>query len=127
PTSVRNCEEDHLLLLELLVLVEEGQPGRWEGHLLPTRAERRPYGQQDQRVALVADAGDHASAARLDGLSELDQAIYVVVDAGGVRGIHDRLRAGCRDMDVGREHLSRLVPVVIAPCLRMGAGKGDGR
>src|SRR5262249_24658627 len=92
-TSVRNREEDDLLLLDLPVLVEEGEPSRWERQLLPARFERRPYGQQKQRVLLVADTGDHASAAGLDGLSEFDQAIHVVVDAGEIGRIHDRLRA----------------------------------
>jgi hypothetical protein len=125
--SVRNREEDDPLLLHLLVLVEEGEPSRWQRHLRPVRTERCPGGQQDQRVPLIADARDHASAARLDGLSELDQAIHVVVDAGKVRGIHDGLRARCRDMDIGRKHLSRRVPIVMAPCLRVRAGKCDSR
>src|SRR5581483_11903329 len=66
-------------------------------------------------------------AVRLDGLSKLDQTFHVVVNAGGVGRLTALFGGHYCAVDVGREHLARCVSVVMAPCLRVRAGKCDSR
>src|SRR6185437_8447603 len=119
--------EDDLLALDLALSIEQVE-ARHRQRLRRAEAGKRLYlyRHHDERVALIADARDHAGTTRYDGLREPDQTRHVVVDADEIGRRHGGLHARCGEVDVARKALPRRCKVVVAPCLDMGAGNDDG-
>src|ERR1035438_6461301 len=76
--SVLCCVEDDVLGLDLVVVVQEVEPGAGECGLLP--AEVRLDRQHEQRVALVASAGEDVAptrvVARPGGFEQIDAGVF---------------------------------------------------
>jgi hypothetical protein len=114
--------EHDLLVDDLATVVEQVEAGGGQGHL--PAAQSRLDGKQQQRVVLVADAGDQPGSATDDTLRELHQTAHVVLDAGEVGAGHQGLGRG--HSDGGREAGAGGVEIVIAPSLHVGESGRDG-